>query len=348
MDIVNSKIRSNRAVLNGGALYNIFLNLGAATLNVTGSTINGNRAETSGAGVANQTGTVTISNSTISSNIADVVGGGVTNNTNGTVSLSSSTVAFNTAGSLGGGGVNNSQGTISLRNTLIAKNESAGGPDIRGTLASDGFNLIGNTTGGFVSGTAVGNIINTDPLLSGLADHGGPTFTHALLAGSPAIDSGNAGAGVTVDQRGVPRPLDLPLISNAPSSDSSDIGSFERRINESTFFSISGRVTAADGRGITNARIVVTSDSLPAPITIVTGRQGTFIFDNLAADQTYVVTVNARRFTFDSPVRIINLTTNVTDTNFVARPTGFRINEIQPTPNKLSDNRMFGIQIRGY
>jgi hypothetical protein len=54
-------------------------------------------------------------------------------------------------------------------------------------------------------------------MLGVLADNGGPTLTHALLAGSPAIDKGVAVAGITTDQRGVARTQGA-----AP-----DIGSFE-------------------------------------------------------------------------------------------------------------------------
>ncbi|CAA9454347.1 MAG: hypothetical protein AVDCRST_MAG01-01-4978, partial [uncultured Rubrobacteraceae bacterium] len=51
-----------------------------------------------------------------------------------------------------------------------------------------------------------------DPRLGSLADNGGPTRTHALLAGSPAIDAVPVGtngcaADFTADQRGVHRPL---------------------------------------------------------------------------------------------------------------------------------------------
>jgi len=38
---------------------------------------------------------------------------------------------------------------------------------------------------------ATGDQINTDPMLGPLQDNGGPTFTHALLPGSPAIDAGD-------------------------------------------------------------------------------------------------------------------------------------------------------------
>ena len=45
---------------------------------------------------------------------------------------------------------------------------------------------------------------NTDPLLGPLQDNGGPTFTHELLPGSPAIDAGDPGFAPPpfYDQRG--------------------------------------------------------------------------------------------------------------------------------------------------
>jgi hypothetical protein len=44
-----------------------------------------------------------------------------------------------------------------------------------------------------------------DPRIGPLADNGGPTMTHALLAGSPAINNGVVVAGITTDQRGYRR-----------------------------------------------------------------------------------------------------------------------------------------------
>ena len=73
------------------------------------------------------------------------------------------------------------------------------------TFDSAGFNLIGtgNATGAFAaSGDQV--IGTADPLLGPLADNGGPTWTHALLPGSPATDAGDPGATQGFDQRGEP------------------------------------------------------------------------------------------------------------------------------------------------
>ena len=54
-----------------------------------------------------------------------------------------------------------------------------------------------------ISTTVCGGATVADPLLGPLADKGGPTQAHALLAGSPAIDNGTSWAGTATDQRGV-------------------------------------------------------------------------------------------------------------------------------------------------
>src|SRR4029077_15015509 len=58
-----------------------------------------------------------------------------------------------------------------------------------GGVSSLGYNVCSDNGGGFLNGP--GDQINTDPLLSSLQDNGGPTLTHALLPGSPAIDAGD-------------------------------------------------------------------------------------------------------------------------------------------------------------
>ncbi len=66
------------------------------------------------------------------------------------------------------------------------------------------FNLISDPEGTFIPVGSVGNVFGA-PAISGLADHGGPTLTHALLPGSQAIDAGINPAGLLIDQRGRPR-----------------------------------------------------------------------------------------------------------------------------------------------
>ncbi|MCA9014978.1 MAG: hypothetical protein KDA77_06555, partial [Planctomycetaceae bacterium] len=97
------------------------------------------------------------------------------------------------------------------------------GFDVEGVFTSEGNNLIGTrgSAVGFVDGfnsDIVGsNAQRLDPALSALQDNGGPTFTHALLAGSLAIDAGDNTDGDATDQRGATRPTDT----------TSDIGAFE-------------------------------------------------------------------------------------------------------------------------
>jgi hypothetical protein len=81
---------------------------------------------------------------------------------------------------------------------------------------------------------------------------------------------------------------------------------------------LSGRVTTADDRGIRNARVVISGNSLPEPRVVTTGSFGYYTFDGLTAGQTYVVTVNSQRYTFSVPSRVVTLVDNLADVNFVA------------------------------
>ena len=113
---------------------------------------------------------------------------------------------------------------MTIGNTIVAGNTAAtSGPDALGTFASLGNNLIGETDGssGWVGSDLTGTIAQPlNPLLAPLGNYGGPTQTMALLPGSPAIDAGNNAlipAGVTTDQRGLPRIVNGVV----------DIGAFE-------------------------------------------------------------------------------------------------------------------------
>jgi hypothetical protein len=65
-----------------------------------------------------------------------------------------------------------------------------------------------------------------DPKLGPLQNNGGPTWTRALLIGSPAIDQGTSD-GLITDQRGRLRSVDNPAIANTTGGDGTDIGAFE-------------------------------------------------------------------------------------------------------------------------
>ena len=151
--------------------------------------------------------------STLSGNSA-TQGGGIYNDGTATATITASTLSGNSAG-VSGGGLYIVVGNVTARSTIIAGNASQ---DIDGGLLdpASSSNLIG--TGGGLTDGVNGNLVGiTDPLLGPLRDNGGPTWTMALLPGSPAIDAGDNAAGLATDQRGIARPQD----------GRADIGAFE-------------------------------------------------------------------------------------------------------------------------
>lgn len=80
---------------------------------------------------------------------------------------------------------------------------------------------------------------------------------------------------------------------------------------------VGGRVVTSDGRGIANARVVLT-DSQGQTRTVLSSSFGYFRFADAAIGETYFVTVYSKRFTFGTPTRVISPTENVTDLEFVA------------------------------
>ena len=100
-----------------------------------------------------------------------------------------------------GGGISQTSDTINIKNTIVAENLATTDPDVEGSFNSQGYNLIGDK-GTVTNFTATGDQAGTagspiDPLLDSLQDNGGFTQTHALLAGSPAIDAGDDSVGLT-------------------------------------------------------------------------------------------------------------------------------------------------------
>ena len=87
-------------------------------------------------------------------------------------------------------------------NTIVA-NPVSGGDFIGGAITDAGNNLSSDATLLFTNSTS---FTNTNPDLGSLTNNGGPTWTMALLPGSPAIDAGQTIPGLTTDQRGLPRP----------------------------------------------------------------------------------------------------------------------------------------------
>src|SRR5207249_2441802 len=135
--------------------------------------------------------TVTISGFTIRNGHAGNAGGGIDNEDGSTLTVTNCTVSGNTAG-LGGGIFNG--GPLTIGSITVSGNSAANGGGIYnsggGTATSTNSNFSGNTAAPGVL-TGPGDQINTNPMLGPLQNNGGPTFTHALLPGSPAINTGD-------------------------------------------------------------------------------------------------------------------------------------------------------------
>jgi predicted outer membrane repeat protein len=234
----------NTAGAGGGLFVRIGSSSGQANLTMNRCTISGNLANgASGGGGAIRFDTAVatrmtadIANCTFDGNQANV-GGAIDNGQGAQLTLRNLSIAGNHArsASTGGGGILcGGFQTCQLWNSIVAENTSAGtSPDVSGFFFSRGYNLIGRADGSnnaFIHGQnndQVGSVAAPiDPGLRPLGDNGGPTFTRALLPGSPALDKGNSFT-TTTDQRGSLRPYDMPGVANASGGDGADIGAYE-------------------------------------------------------------------------------------------------------------------------
>jgi hypothetical protein len=183
----NCVVSNNMADRGGGIFFN-------STMKISNTLIYDNTAR-SGGGLATY-GSMTLTNVTFSNNTGSSGAGGIVNFGDGTI-INSTIVGNNPRGL-------NNYGTISLTNTILSGNS----PDncyASSPIISAGYNLEYGDSCGL---GASGDIINTDPQLGTLQDNGGFSWTHALLAGSPAIDAGINVSCPVADQRGVWRRYD--------------------------------------------------------------------------------------------------------------------------------------------
>ena len=193
LTLTNSTVGFNTATpSDGGGIWNVD---GIATL--TNSTVGNNNAGSDGGGVSNAGGMLTLTSSTVSGNTAVVGVGGIFNTGGGALTVVNSTIAGNNAAVAGG--IRHSGNSATLKNTIVAAN---GPDDCDGPLVSLGNNIDSDGTCNLGAG---GDLPATDPLLGLLAANGGPTQTHALLPGSPAINAGDDVGAPPTDQRGLPR-----------------------------------------------------------------------------------------------------------------------------------------------
>jgi CSLREA domain-containing protein len=221
-------VTGNHATEYGGGIHT-----DTAILLISNSAITNNRADDDSGGIDHIDGTapgpsvltnVTISGNASGSSTEDGWGGGI--GASQPISLNNATIVGNSvtaavAGS-GGGGIAamDAPSDVTMMNTLIAGNTAPEGPDCYLTVNSQGYNLVRNGDQCVIA-PGPGDKIGTagapvEPLLAPLADNGGPTPTHALPKGSPAINGGNPaapGSGgsacTATDQRGLARNCDI-------------------------------------------------------------------------------------------------------------------------------------------
>ncbi len=192
----------------GGGIFNA-----GGALTVSASTISSNSASGEGGGVFNDAGSaLKVTNSTISGNIAESSGGGIRYGDSGSVVLESTTLSNNRAAN--GGGIAGGTGSLTIVNTLVAANPVGGNCSVLGTVDSLGHNLADDGTCRL---TGPSDLTVVNARIGPLQNYGGPTKTHGLREGSPAIDAGDDASAPPDDQRGVARPLGA----------ASDIGSYE-------------------------------------------------------------------------------------------------------------------------
>lgn len=191
---------TGNAGIEGGAVTNL-----GGSVNIKWSQITGNSAVTGGGGLLNNYGTINVNNSTIANNTVTggTEGGGAISTYGGNLTLDCVTLSGNSAPKVAGNiraGVWIESGTLTLHNSILYGN---GARDLQidgGTVSSQGYNLIGKTSG--TTGLQNTDILGVDPKLGALADNGGATKTVALLAGSRAINAGDPAAAGDFEQRG--------------------------------------------------------------------------------------------------------------------------------------------------
>ena len=209
LTVSQSTISGNSAGGNGGGIGN------DGSLTLVQSTISGNLANSNGGGLGNNYyGTATVTQSTISGNSARNAGGGIGNL--GTLAVRQSTITGNLAGAVGGGiasfySDNYEYGSATLTNTIVAGNTATSGAsdiaDFGSSLdtTNSANNLIGDaftsgglqdksfdpTHGNIVGINGFGTLPITSVLFPYLIANGGPTLTHPLMPGSPALDAGD-------------------------------------------------------------------------------------------------------------------------------------------------------------
>ena len=191
--LISTTVESNFALVGGGLAAAPASP--SATLTLDAVSVISNTAVSEGAGLVCSQSACSLTNVTVSGNVSGTVAA-IASGPGSELSLTNVTVAGNAVG------LSSQPGSVSAENTLLADNSQG---NCSGPVTSLGHNLDDGTSCAL---SASGDISNTNPLLTALGDHGGPTLTLDLESGSPARGAGSSAACPPVDQRGVPRPPD--------------------------------------------------------------------------------------------------------------------------------------------
>jgi CSLREA domain-containing protein len=329
-------------VLNKVAVHGNTATTGAGIMHsgdeliINGSTISGNNAigTGSGGGIHTTGNLLTMTNSTVSGNSSGgpelgFNAGGIFVN-GGQVAVTSCTITNNSAGPGGGaGGIDVAlSATATIRNSIVAANaDNHNVPDVRGTISSGGYNLIGNpaAAGPFAeAGDQVGNQSTPlNPKLGPLANNAGTTLTHKPDRDFPGHDKGCA-FGTTTDQRDFARTIDWPTITNGGCTGSegiagsaTDIGAVELLLATPAPVTISGRAVERNGRGLAN----VVVDAFDTKGNLVkqtrTNSFGYFTLFDIPSGGDYIVSASTKRYRFEQPSLVIFVNANVDGLVFI-------------------------------
>jgi VCBS repeat-containing protein len=269
----NLHIRNGTGLGSAGCIL-----MSGGTLNLENVTISGCHVNGGdGGAILMSAGTVNIVNSTISGNTAAHYGAVV--NDGGTLNITNSTITNNSSGFSNLTGGIRTLGTTTLRSSIVAGNAGNDMPNLDGTFTSLGYNIIGEL--GTMAGNptivpAIGDQIDVgfaSVQLLPLANNGGPTPTHALGAGSIALDKGHS-SGSTSDQRGLTRPCDGAAITNAPGGDGSDVGAYEEQLACVSNFdpdAVDDAASVAEDSGANAIDVLANDTDANADTLIITG-----------------------------------------------------------------------------
>ncbi|MBX7106303.1 MAG: right-handed parallel beta-helix repeat-containing protein, partial [Gemmataceae bacterium] len=287
LNIDDSKFTGNFATATGGAIR---VARAATTVTMNNTTVSGNTGTGGGGIYFLAGGSLTVNNSTIDTNVASTAGGGGMRLGAATVAITNSTISGNNAVT-GGAGIrlavvgasltlanttvtNNSTGgkgggvyfigntnTVQFDSTIVSGNFGATNRDLSGSVATQSIagtkNLIGAYDPSIVTIDTLNNLSGTeaaplDAKLAPLNNFGGPTRTHGLFSGSPAVDMGSNVNGLGTDQRG---PGFTRVVGANP-----DVGAFEGELKIPSASTTLANVNTAGGT-VYSAKVVYTDET---------------------------------------------------------------------------------------